>query len=86
MYNHLWHPCCHNSLQGKEVMTSARVQHQWLSCQGHMKVSSSYNCRSSRAQVHVHSGSPVLQGECKVGQEWEGLGRGRLNLLMRFNI
>ena len=44
--------------------------------------------RSSRDQVQVHScsGSPVLQGECRVGQEWEGQGRDRLNLLMRSNI
>ena len=74
------HLCCHSSLQGKEVMSFARVQHQWLSCQGHMRLWSSDNCRNSCALAHVHSGSPVLQGECRVGQEWEELGKGKQNL------
>ena len=60
-------------------MTSARVQLQRLSCQGHKRISE-HNGHSSRAHiahVHVHSGSPVLQEECRVGQEWEELRKGR---------
>ena len=63
-------------------MTSARVQLQRLSCQGHMRISE-HNGRSSRAhiaRVQIHSGSPVLQGECRVGQEWEEQGKGKPNL------
>ena len=66
-------------------MTSARVQHQRLSCQEYMKICE-HNGRSNRAHiahVHIHSGSPVLQGECRVGQEWEELWKGRPNLVFK---
>ena len=80
------HPRCHNSLWGKEMVTSAKVQHQWSRCQGHRILWSSEHCNCHSSRVHSRSGSQVLQGECRVGQEWEGLGRGRLNLLIRFDI
>ena len=48
-----------------------------------------HNGHSSRAHiahVHVHSGSPVLQEECRVGQEWDELWKGRPNLCVEKDL
>ena len=81
------HLCSHSLQQDKVVSALVAIyQTLWLSqehksCQHHTGRSSSW--QSTRWSSR--SGSQVLQGECRVGQGWEGW-RGRLNLLMRFNI
>ena len=71
------HPLC--TLQGKHF-SIARVQTQWLS-QRHSKRRRLHNSHSSIH--HYDIGTPGLQGQNRVGQEWAWEGKGRRILDMR---
>ena len=71
-------------------MAFARVhQPEWLRSDEHMRISEHIGHSSCAriAHVHIHTGSPVLREECRVGQEWEELRKGRQNLgVIRYSI
>ena len=69
------HLCCHSHLQDK-VVSTARVHSQWLS-QRH-KRKTFHTGRSSTH--HWGTGSPRLQGQNRVDQQWAGGEKGRLIL------